>query len=373
MAAPPSVVCGRFKRKHVLAVLFGLAYALSSAGETLAVKSLNYNAPSLSLPGYTALLSNQMWLFMVPVYLYQRRTSPSPPSTTLAHLADYSGTGVLTFVVSILRSVSVNAIPGSVFTILISTSILFNMLLSYFYLRKKFTSWHAGAAACCVASAAGISISVFLSDAGGDFQLGVPCALGASFFIACMTVWQEHLQATWGDDVSVRLVEMTLVASLEASVLTVAYSALTNEIAHWTGDLGAMGATQQGAVLLTCVSVALPLLKLLVRNSKYATIQSANAFFFEFVQASGSLLGSLANILIFAEPWGPGYVVALLLLAASFGVYSKARLVSKQMTTAGTAAAGTSAPQKAGELDVVNPIESKSICIQQAGPVDSWK
>ena len=351
--------CSQFKQKHLLAVLFGLAYAVSSAGETLAIKSLNYTTPSLSLPGYTALLSNQMWIFMIPIYVYQRRVSAS--SMTLEHFVQYTGMGVLTFIVTILRSVSVNVIPGSVFTILISTSILFNMLLSYLYLNKKINAWHIGAAACCIASALSISISVFTSDTNGNFQLGVPSALGASFFVACLTVWQEHLQSTW-TDLNMRLIEMTLIASLEASVLTVAFSTITKEILQWNSDLSNLGATYQGMVLLTCVSLALPILKLVIRNSKYATIQYANAFFFEFVQASGALLGSLANILLFAEPWGAGYIVSLLLLAASFAIYSKARLVSKKAPL-----------RRANHIEIANPIKIKIIYLQQREVISTWK
>ena len=356
--------CSHFKQKHLFAVLFGLAYAVSSAGETLAIKSLNYTTPSLSLPGYTALLSNQMWIFMIPIYVYQRRVSAS--SMTLEHFVQYTGIGVLTFIVTILRSVSVNVIPGSVFTILISTSILFNMLLSYLYLNKKFNDWHIGAAACCIASALSISISVFTSDSNGNFQLGVPSALGASFFVACLTVWQEHLQSTW-TDLNMRIIEMTLIASLEASVLTVAFSTITREILQWNSDLSNLGATYQGLVLLTCVSLALPILKLVIRNSKYATIQYANAFFFEFVQASGALLGSLANILLFAESWGPGYIVSLLLLAASFAIYSKARLVSKE------ASVKKGPLQAANHIETANPIKIKIVYLQQREVISTWK
>ena len=356
--------CSQFKQKHLLAVLFGLAYAVSSAGETLAIKSLNYNTPPLSLPGYTALLSNQMWIFMIPIYLYQRRVSPS--TMTFDHFIQYSGMGVLTFIVTLLRSQSVNVIPGSVFTILISTSILFNMLLSYLYLNKKFNRWHIAAAACCIASALSISISVFTSESYGNFQVGIPSALGASFFVACMTVWQEYLQSTW-TDVNMRIIEMTLIASLEASALTVAFSTFSKEITQWNSDLSSVSATYQGLVLLTCVSVALPILKMLIRNSKYATIQYANAFFFEFVQASGALLGSLANILIFAEPWGPGYIVSLLLLAASFAIYIKARLVSKEASV-------KKAPlRRANHIETANPIIIKIVHLQQREVVSTWK
>ncbi len=57
--------------EEAAAVAFGVLYAAASAGETLADKALNYNAP-LSLPAYTALLSNQLWVLMLPLYCAQR-------------------------------------------------------------------------------------------------------------------------------------------------------------------------------------------------------------------------------------------------------------------------------------------------------------
>jgi drug/metabolite transporter (DMT)-like permease len=57
--------------------------------------------------------------------------------------------GVLTFVISLLRNISVNLMPGSVFSLLISTSILFNIVLSKLILQKVFTWWHLSAAFFC--------------------------------------------------------------------------------------------------------------------------------------------------------------------------------------------------------------------------------
>ena len=43
------------------AFAYGFLYAITSAGEIVAIKSLNYNEVPLLLPAYTALLSNQVW------------------------------------------------------------------------------------------------------------------------------------------------------------------------------------------------------------------------------------------------------------------------------------------------------------------------
>jgi drug/metabolite transporter (DMT)-like permease len=309
------------------ATIQSLLYAFSSAGETLAVKALNYAPVPLFLPVYTALLSNQMWIFMVPVYLLMSGPKELPRHRTLIYALQYTGFGILTFIITILRNISVNAIPGSVFTLLISTSILFNIILSWIVLKKKFNQWHLGAALTCMASALSIGVAALLTEQEGtyNFPVGMITGIASAAAIAVMNVAQEYAQPLW-DNLNLRLVEMTLVSSLVASLLIAVLGLLTGEVFEWSTALNRSG---EGLVLLVCVSIILPILKLLVRNTKYSIINLTSAFFFEFIQASAALLGSLANVIIFGEPWGLGYVAALLLLAISFGMYSKAKQVAK--------------------------------------------
>ena len=308
-----------------LAATFGFIYIVSSAGETLAIKSLNYSPTPIVLPAYTAFMCNQMWILMVPLYLCQKgEATPDKRS----YWRDYLGLGVLTFIITILRNISVNAMPGSVFALLISTSIVFNMGISRI-LGRRFNKWHILAAGLCICSAASIGISAFLttqeSTVGADYSLGVPATLSAAFFVATLTLWQEKLQAGW-TNINHRLVEMALVSSFTASVLTIVYGVFANELRLWGPSLSV------GGSLIIGVSIALPVLKLLIRNSKYSTIQYSSAFFFEFVQASGSLFASVANILVFGEPWNSGYIVAFICMAASFAAYTYAKRAKKKTT-----------------------------------------
>jgi len=309
------------------ATIQSLLYAFSSAGETLAVKALNYAPEPLFLPSYTAFLSNQMWIFMVPVYLLMSGPKETPRHTTLIYTLHYTAFGILTFIITILRNISVNAIPGSVFTLLISTSILFNILLSWIVLKKKFNQWHLGAALTCMASALSIGVAALLTNQEGtyNYPLGISTGVAGAAAIAVMNVAQEYAQPLW-DNLNLRVVEMTLVSSLVASLLIALFGLSTGEVFEWSTALNRSG---DGLALLVCVSIILPVLKLLVRNTKYSIINLTSAFFFEFIQAAAALLGSLANVVIFGEPWGLGYVAALLLLAISFGMYSKAKLVAK--------------------------------------------
>jgi drug/metabolite transporter (DMT)-like permease len=211
-----------------------------------------------------------------------------------------------------------------VFSLLISTSILFNIVLSKLLLKKLFSYWHLAAAAFCVASALSISISTLFTDPTD--LVGVLAAITAAFFIALMNVTQEYIQPTW-DNYAVRIVELTIVSSLIASVFTVMYGTFAKELVEWSPAILSVTQTHEGLVLVTCISCLLPILKLLVRNTKYATIKHSNAFFFEFAQSSGALLGSIANILVFREPWGIGYGIAIVLMSISFALYAQTKRV----------------------------------------------
>ena len=335
--------------EEIAAVSYGVLYAISSAGETLAIKSLNYNV-SLVLPAYTALLSNQLWLLMLPVYWMQRKERHSLKETYWSH---YLVMGCLTFTITLLRNISVNVMPGSVFSLLISTSILFNIVLSKLVLKKVFTYWHMGAATFCLAAAFSIGIASLFTNqedlVGVDYRLGITTAIGAAFFIAVISICQEYIQPTW-DNYNVRIVEMTMMSSLIASALTVVYGTFTKEMATWDPAITAATQSRDGLALVVCVSCALPVLKLLVRNTKYATIKNSSAFFFEFAQAAGSLVGSIANILVFGEPWGSGYIAAIVLMTISFGLYiqTKRKVVMPPPP---------SYPK--GDIYVMNPIDLK--------------
>lgn len=336
------------------ALAYGFLYAITSAGEIVAIKSLNYNEVPLMLPAYTAFLSNQVWLFMIPVYLYQY-TSRKGLKKTYWH--QYIAAGGLLFSITILRHISINSMPGSVFAILISTSILFTIVLSKVVLHRTFTWWHFGAALFCLASAFSIGFAAIFTDqediARVNYKVGIPTAIVAAFLLGVMNVSQEFMQASW-DNYDIRVVEMTLFTSLIASFLIIAYGIFSKEVTEWSPSLIAATQSQEGLIRITCVSVALPIIKLLVRNTKYATIKHSNAFFVEFAQSSGSLLGSLANILVFHEPWTPGYIAAIILMAISFGLYAQTKRKIDMPPPP---------DYPKGEIRIVNPLET-SIKVQ---------
>ena len=313
-------------------VLLGLLFIMSSAGETLAVKALNYSPNPIQLPGYTAFLSNQMWLFMLPIYWY----IPNKSWPTVTLWLQYIGFGILTFAITLLRNISVNVMPGSIFALLISTSIFFNMVLCSLLLKKNFNLWQVSAAACCVISAFCIGVTALFSNQedmpGSNFALGIPAAFGAAFFVALMTVCQEYVQPRWSN-LQTRLVEMSIVASLIASALVLVYARLTKELFVWSPELNQATTSQEGLALIVGVSIVLPVLKLLVRNTKYYIILKSNAFFFEFVQSLAALTASIGSVLIFKEPWSYGFIVAFVMMACSFALYTWGKIVAAREKT----------------------------------------
>jgi drug/metabolite transporter (DMT)-like permease len=335
--------------QRFLAIIYGVIYAISSAAEIVAIKSLNYNSVPVTLPAYTALLSNQVWLFMLPVYWYQYTSGKALKKT---FWPQYIATGILLFGITMLRHISLNSMPGSVFAILISTSILFTMILSKLWLGKTFTYWHMGAAVFCLASAFSIGFAALFTDqedsAGVNYKVGIPSALIAAFLLGVMNVSQEFMQASW-DDYDIRVVEMTIFSSLVASAIIVVYGTFSKEVAEWVPSLTVATQTQESLILVASVSVALPIIKLLVRNTKYATIKNSNAFFVEFAQSSGSLLGSLANILVFKEPWGIGYIVAIILMTISFGLYAQTKRKAKMPPPP---------DYPKGDIRIINPLDA---------------
>lgn len=316
-----------FTKQDILASGYGVLYAVSSAGETLAVKALNYNTPPLQLSTYTALLSNQLWIFMLPIYWMQRKERWALKEQ---YWGQYCIIGSLTFVITLLRNISLNLVPGSVFSLLISTSILFNIVLSKLFLKKVFTYWHLAAALFCLASACSIGIaSLFTTQEefkGVDYKIGIMTSILSAFFGAIMGVTQEYIQPTW-DNYDVRIVEITIASSLISTGFIVLYGTLSKELVSWAPVITDATRSQEGLLLVICVSCLLPIIKLIARNTKYATIKISSAFFFEFAQASSSLVGSVASILVFQEPWGPGYIASIVLMTISFALYIQTKRV----------------------------------------------
>ena len=166
-----------------VAALWAVLYVVSTAGEVLALRFIAL--VPLRLPAFTSLLSNQMWVLLLPAFLATRAAARGAPHTLplRARLRQYLVCGLLTGVITILRNVAVGVITGSVFALLISTSILFSVGLSRLLAGAALNAWHYAAVAACLASACSVAGEALFTGredvAGSDYPLGVPAALAA--------------------------------------------------------------------------------------------------------------------------------------------------------------------------------------------------
>jgi len=368
--------------RQARAFLYALTYVLGTVGEVLALRALALLP--LRLPAFTALLSNQMWVLLVPSHaltaLAAADVAPTVPPRERA--LQYAVCGVLTGAITILRNVSIQVMTASVFALLISTSILFAVALSRFVLGAPLNRFHYAAVLACLASASSISGEALATSAervdDSNYSLGVPGALGAAFCVALMGIAQERYQRRWeGANFALYLSEMTLASSLIASATILLFGAATGEIARWPAALARAAARQPAAAaLLAGVCAVLPLLKLVVRQSKYLVIQNSSALFFEFVGAGAALTTSIAAVIAFSEPFGPGFVVALVLLALGFLLYSRAKIEARRARDAAAAARkadGASPPTTPRAGDAGDAAGAALVVVQSpAAAVEAW-
>ena len=346
-------------RSQLGTLLWGSAYVVASTLEVATIKALNYEA-HVYLATYSALILNQLWLLLLPGYLrdvWNRRRArrsaekgvsptdrthsddahPQPPHkpapSTKQVAVGYLLFSFVTYGITLLRNVSANNIPGGTFSLLISTSIVFNIALSRIVLKRQMNRWHMTAAALCLGSA--VTLGYFGTEedtaggiAGHRYAVGIPAALGAAFCIASSSIISDKVTRDWPDK-DFRIIEMTIVASIGASILLVPTLFALGEHTEWPQQLTPAWDDGRARAFLISMSVAMPFVKAGSRVSKYETISHSSSFAFEFVQASAALISAVANVLIFGEHWSYGFIGAAVLMLGSFGAYMRARSLLK--------------------------------------------
>jgi drug/metabolite transporter (DMT)-like permease len=391
------------------AVLFGAVYVVCATAEVSLVKGLNYEA-NVVLPIFVALCLNQSWIVMLPGYVAARRTAdrkdederraadareaavlrqalltpvageedreeeeplllpstsppsphgpaaasllllsppPCPPPRPLSFfVTTYSLLGVLVFFVTLFRSHGVNYLAGSEASLLLASSVVWNLLLSRLILKRVFNRYHLASAALGVCGIATLALGRAFGTGGGPqspsspsspsglrWWLGAGSCLLAAFFVALMSVVTSKITSLVPTHKNLRVTEMTVASSFIAAVLLVPAAFATGEWREWGPQLSAaygpgQGPSRSRTVLLT-LAVFLPVAKALVRSSKYATIAHSTAFVFEFVAAAASVGSAVAQVLLFGEAFSPAILGSIAFTSAAFAVYIRAQAVGR--------------------------------------------
>ncbi len=362
------------------AAVYGVAYIASMTAEVSLIKSLNTDG-RVVLPLLTAVLLNQAWVVLLPTWAHQSRAARERdekharlhgerpeecPRTRL--YAMYAGLGVVAFLVTTCRSTSTSYLPGSVAAVLLGSSMPWNMVLSAMMLGRTFHPLHHAAAALGLAAVFLMGISQFLTKeeepavrgtaASTTTALGTASGLVGGVAIAFMSVLTAVIQKKAGSrHRTLRVTQMTVVSTLVAAVLLLPLLAATGEWRQWGTQLRASPLSRSALVAL---AFSLPINKAIVRGSKCACVSFSSPFLFEFVQAAGGLVTSLAQVFLFHEEWTVELIVAMTLLAAGSACYLGAQRREDARTTAPPGAAppgaAASSPVRLEEVDVLGPL-----------------
>lgn len=275
-------------------------------------------------------------------------TVPAAPSTAVPHhgiswdlARSYGIMGIVVYFVTLFRNVGVSNLPGSVFSVIIAASIVWNLMLSRVILRRRFNLWHYAAGAAGIGAVILVGMSRYMNggssgggpSAGtpkGNWLLGVSSAVAASFCIALMSVLSSRITSKWPHHRQLRITEMTIASTAIAEVLLVPTAWILGEAPKWGPQLTAAWNNPHTRAVLLGVSLVLPIGKIAVRSSKYATISHSSAYLFEFVQACAGIAASVAQFAIFDEPAHWSIVAALGLLLMAFAAYIRAQYMQER-------------------------------------------
>ena len=121
-----------------------LAYFVGSLGGVFLVKLLNYRYCFASWLWF-ALLSRSTWLPSIGLHLLLsrriagRQRPPPPLRPPLDQLRTYAGIAVALSVVEAMNSVSMSALPGSLYMLLKGSDVGWSMRLSFLLLGKRYS------------------------------------------------------------------------------------------------------------------------------------------------------------------------------------------------------------------------------------------
>lgn len=117
-----------------------IAFVAASATEVVSVKYLNYSH-NWNLPFLTALIMSS---FSIPLgphwavsFVRTEKTEFPQQLSTRKRLLAYGVLGLIAYFATICRGISLNYVPGSIFSLMMASSVLFTTALSRLVLRQK--------------------------------------------------------------------------------------------------------------------------------------------------------------------------------------------------------------------------------------------
>jgi len=228
---------------------------------------------------------------------------------------------------NLFRYFALNSIPASIYVMVGTSDILFNILLSKFVLRKSFTLCHYIAAVLAM-----VAIMIIGIGAKGGNTCGVNSCLSAwlpgiiftlvgALLAAVTSVGSEYLfkkDGKGGEDSNFQMVcEIGIFYAVYGLLLSPIPLLASSEQNLWNRQVG--NVSKPGLFALLCF--ALLLCKLGFRNFKFAVISYNSAFYFAILNSLKTLLTIISAVIILGEPFTTELAIGFPIVTLALGFY----------------------------------------------------
>jgi drug/metabolite transporter (DMT)-like permease len=119
---------------------------------------------SIRLPIFSALIQNSSWPLQAVVYYFQRKSQEKlngPRTITRQMHSGYIILGSLNCIISLCRMIGLTTLPPTVYVVTANTEILFEALLTRFYLGREVSCLQICSVICVIL---GVTISLYQSN-----------------------------------------------------------------------------------------------------------------------------------------------------------------------------------------------------------------
>ena len=207
--------------------------------------------------------------------------------------------GVVTTAANTLRLLALSMLPASIFVVASSSDIVFNILFSRLFLKKRFGAWHYTAAVLAtvgmsiVAAGSKPSSACHAPPCHSSLLPGLACTVVAAALVAANAVLAECVLKDQKVPGMFGALELAMFYSIVPSVLTPILVMATGEWKQWgpvLGNVGLHGST--AAFAMVCSGAVMS--KLVSRTGRFVVIREKSAFFFAMLNSAVRLATAMA-------------------------------------------------------------------------------
>ncbi|GIQ80900.1 purine permease, plant [Kipferlia bialata] len=306
--------------------IVSLLFLICFSAQSLLVK-YNDDVLGISYPWLGAVFLTAGWPVNAASLVYTRisgdNTYHKPSFEWVAHLkrmfSRYTFLGVLDGVHISLLSIGLNALPGSVYMIIKSSSLPFNLILSRIMVGKKFTPHNLIAV---VLVTTGICVIGFepedasypiLKDTG--YAMAFACSLASAFIDALQTclaqVLFEDARVPKNQRTAEDVTQTAFYNGLVSFLLVLPMPWIVGENQDW--DI-----TDN---MYWIVSIGVAMSKQLGYLFKFYTCMLASALFVGIVDMIRRVVVIIGCVMLYGEAWTTYKLVSVILVVTGFGVY----------------------------------------------------